>query len=92
DISWIKPGKVAWDWWNCWNISGVPFKSGINNDTYKFYIDFASENGIEYVILDEGWAVNKQADLFQIVPEINLQELVNYAKSKNVVRGRPCHG
>ena len=84
DISWIKPGKVAWDWWNCWNISGVPFKSGINNDTYKFYIDFASKNGIEYVILDEGWAVNKQADLFQIVPEINLQELVNYAKSKNV--------
>lgn len=84
DVSWIKPGKVAWDWWNDWNIIGVPFKSGINNDTYKAYIDFASRNGIEYVILDEGWAVNKKADLMQVVPEINLPELVAYADSKNV--------
>ena len=84
DVSWIKPGKVAWDWWNNWNIWGVDFKAGINNDTYKYYIDFASKNGIEYVILDEGWAVNKQADLFQVVPEINLEELVAYANERNV--------
>ncbi|MCR4829579.1 MAG: glycoside hydrolase family 97 protein [Bacteroidales bacterium] len=84
DISWIKPGKVAWDWWNNWNIGGVDFKAGINNDTYKHYIDFASRYGIEYVILDEGWAVNKQADLFQVVPEIDLPMLVNYAKERNV--------
>ena len=84
DVSWIKPGKVAWDWWNNWNIWGVDFEAGINNDTYKYYIDFASKNGIEYVILDEGWAVNKQADLFQVVPEINLEELVDYANKRNV--------
>lgn len=84
DWSWIKPGKVAWDWWNNWNISGVDFKSGVNNDTYKYYIDFASANGIEYVILDEGWAVNKKTDLMQVVPEINLEELEAYAESKNV--------
>ena len=84
DVSWIKPGKVAWDWWNNWNIWGVDFKAGINNDTYKYYIDFASKNGIEYVILDEGWAVNKQADLFQVVPEINLEDLVAYANERNV--------
>ena len=84
DLSWIKPGKVAWDWWNNWNIYGVPFKAGINNDTYKYYIDFASKYGIEYVILDEGWAVNKQADLFQVVPEIDLQELVDYGAERNV--------
>ena len=84
DVSWIKPGKVAWDWWNNWNIWGVDFKAGINNDTYKYYIDFASKNGIEYVILDEGWAVNKQADLFQVVPEIDLEELVAYANERNV--------
>ena len=84
DISWIKPGKVAWDWWNNWNIGGVPFEAGINNDTYKHYIDFASRYGIEYVILDEGWAVNGKADLFQVVPEIDLQMLVNYAKERNV--------
>ena len=82
--SWVKPGKVAWDWWNDWNIKGVDFKSGINNDTYKYYIDFASENGIEYVILDEGWSVNGEADLFQVVPEINLTELVRYAANRNV--------
>ena len=80
----VKPGKVAWDWWNDWNISGVDFKSGVNNDTYKHYIDFASEHGIEYVILDEGWAVNRQADLMQVVPEIDLPMLCAYAAQKNV--------
>ena len=84
DPSWIKPGKVAWDWWNDWNIYGVDFRAGVNNETYKYYIDFAAENKIEYVILDEGWAVNKQADLMQIVPEINVKELVEYGKSRNV--------
>ncbi|MDR1402449.1 MAG: glycoside hydrolase family 97 protein [Tannerellaceae bacterium] len=84
DVSWIKPGKVAWDWWNDWNIYGVDFKSGINNATYKYYIDFASAYNIEYVILDEGWAVNKKADLMQVVPEIDLKELIEYAAAKNV--------
>ena len=84
DWSWVKPGKVAWDWWNDWNIRGVDFKSGINNDTYKYYIDFASKNGIEYVILDEGWSVNGAADLFQVVPEIDLEMLVKYATERNV--------
>lgn len=84
DDSWIKPGKVAWDWWNAWNIYGVDFQAGINNDTYKYYIDFASQYGIEYVILDEGWAVNKKANLFQVVPEIDIQELVDYGAERNV--------
>lgn len=84
DWSWVKPGKVAWDWWNAWNIYGVPFKSGINNETYKYYIDFASSKGIEYVILDEGWAVKNQADLFQIIPEINIRELVEYGAERGV--------
>ena len=84
DFSWVKPGKVAWDWWNAWNLYGVDFCSGINNETYKYYIDFASDHGIEYVILDEGWSVNLKADLYQVVPEINLEELVSYADRKNV--------
>lgn len=84
DISWVKPGKVAWEWWNCFNISGVDFPAGVNNDTYKHYIDFASRYGIEYVILDEGWAVNGEADLFKVVPEIDLPMLVQYAKERNV--------
>ena len=84
DYGWVKPGKVAWDWWNDWNLYGVDFKAGINNETYKYYIDFASTRGIAYVILDEGWAVNLQADLFQVIPEIDIQELVDYGKERGV--------
>lgn len=84
DTSWIKPGKVAWDWWNDWNLYGVDFEAGINNETYKYYIDFAADKGIEYVILDEGWAVENEADLMKVIPEINLKELVNYGKEKGV--------
>lgn len=84
DFSWVKPGKVAWEWWNDWNLRGVDFKTGINNETYKYYIDFASAHGIPYVILDEGWAVNLKADLMQVVPEIDLKGLVEYAEGKNV--------
>lgn len=84
DIAWIKPGKVAWEWWNDWNLSGVDFRAGVNTETYKYYIDFAASEGIEYVILDEGWAVNKQADLMQVVPAIDLQEIVDYGRQKGV--------
>ncbi len=84
DFSWIRPGKVAWEWWNDWSVYNVDFRAGINNDTYKHYIDFASEHGVEYVILDEGWAVPGEADLFRVIPEIDLEELVSYAARKNV--------
>ena len=82
DTSWIKPGKVAWDWYNANNIYGVDFKSCINTQTYKYFIDFASRYGIEYVILDEGWY--KLGDLLAVVPEIDVEELVAYGKKKNV--------
>lgn len=84
DTSWIKPGKVAWDWWNSWNITGVDFEAGINTPTYKHYIDFASDNGIEYVILDDGWAAGKGEDLFILNPDIDLKEIISYADKKNV--------
>lgn len=84
DVSWVKPGKVAWEWWNHWGISKVDFEAGINTETYQAYIDFAAKNGIQYVILDEGWAVNKKADLFQVVPEIDLKKLIAHGKAKNV--------
>ena len=82
DTSWIKPGKVAWDWYNANNIDGVDFKSGINTATYKYYIDFASKYGLEYIILDEGWY--KLGNLLQVVPEMNIEEIVAYGKQKNV--------
>ncbi|MCM1141264.1 MAG: glycoside hydrolase family 97 protein [Muribaculum sp.] len=84
DISWIKPGKAAWEWWNNWGLRGVPFKAGINNDTYKYFIDFASQNGIEYIVLDEGWYDPANGDMLSEIPDLNLPELVEYGKQKNV--------
>ena len=82
NTDWIKPGKVAWDWWNANNIYGVDFESGVNNATYKYYIDFASKYGLDYIILDEGWY--HLGDVLDVVDEINIQELVDYGKQKNV--------
>jgi alpha-glucosidase len=93
DLSWIKPGKVAWDWWCANNLTGVPFKTGFNTDTYKYFIDFASAHGIEYVNLDEGWS--DQFDLLKINNGtikigtnagggFDMLYLVDYAKKKNV--------
>jgi alpha-glucosidase len=95
DASWIKPGKVAWDWWNANNLTGVPFKTGFNTDTYKYFIDFAARNGFEYINLDEGWS--DQFDLLKINDgsvtlgtnptlgaNLNMPELFRYAKEKNV--------
>jgi len=82
ETDWIKPGKVAWDWWNANNIYGVDFEAGVNTATYKYYIDFASAHGIEYVILDEGWYV--LGDLFDINPDIDIEEITRYAEEKNV--------
>ena len=84
DTSWVKTGKVAWDWWNDWNLKGVPFKAGINMDTYKYYIDFASRNGIEFIVLDEGWYDPKSGDMLTVIPELDLPELIAYGKSKGV--------
>jgi alpha-glucosidase len=82
DTDWIKPGKVAWDWWNWLNVWGVDFEAGVNSDTYKHYIDFASENGIEYIILDEGWSDTR--DLTALKPTVNLKELLAYGKERGV--------
>jgi alpha-glucosidase len=82
DTSWIKPGKVAWDWWNDWNIDGVDFHAGINTETYKYYVDFASKYGIPYIILDDGWY--KLGNLLEVTPGLNMEELITYAKQKNV--------
>lgn len=82
DTSWIKPGKVSWDWWNDWNIDGVDFQAGINTQTYKHYIDFAAKYGLSYIILDDGWY--KLGNLLEVSPGLDMTELSAYAKQKNV--------
>ena len=83
DTSWIKPGKVSWDWWNCWSVWNVDFETGINNETYKYFIDFASEYGVEYILLDEGWCKDVR-NPFENIDVIDVQELVDYGRKKGV--------
>jgi len=82
DYAWVKPGLVSWDWWNNWNITGVDFKAGINTETYKYYIDFAAANHLSYIVMDEGWS--EFYDLLTIRPDIDLKQIVDYGKQKNV--------
>ena len=83
DTSWIKPGKVAWDWWNNCNITGVDFPSGMNTNTYLYYIDFAAKNRVEYIIIDEGWS-GKESLMEGLSPDIDLKRLIAYGKEKGV--------
>jgi|GEM_PF-368194 hypothetical protein len=82
DTGWIKPGKVAWDWWNDWNITHVDFRAGINTDTYKYYTDFAADSHIGYILLDEGWS--DPTDLMKIAPGIDLAAIIEYARERNI--------
>lgn len=83
DPSWIKPGQVAWDWWNDNNLYGVDFKAGLDTKTYKYYIDFASKYKIPYIILDEGWT-KSTTNIKEANPTLDIKEIMAYGKSKNV--------
>ena len=82
DHSWIQPGKGTDEWIIGVNLFNVPFKSGVNTATYKFYIDFAHKFGFERIMMDAGWSDYK--DLFKINPDINMDEIAAYAKQKNI--------
>ena len=82
-FDWIKPGQTVWEWWHASNIIGVDFESGYNTDTYKYYIDFAAEYGVEYILLDEGWSYSV-TDISKPNPDIDLEELVQYAATQDV--------
>ena len=83
NTSWIKPGKVAWDWWASVNLSGVNFKTGYNTETFKYFIDFAAKNNIPYVNIDEGWS-NGWDDLLHTNNKLDMQEVIRYAKEKKI--------
>ena len=93
DTSWIKPGKSAWDWWSGESAPSANFKPGMNTATMERYIGFASASGFPYMLIDAGWAVADRkgpqdyaalADITHVVPEIDMPELLRYAKEKNV--------
>jgi alpha-glucosidase len=82
DLSWITPGVVTFDWWGRRNIYGVDFKSGVNTETAKYFIDFASEFGFDYFLFDDGWSALD--DLTKTAPGLDMEEVMSYAKEKNV--------
>ena len=79
DFSWVKPGLVAWDWWNAFDNQG---KAGCNTKTYERFIDFAEKAGVGYVILDEGWS--KNLDIWKYHENVDVPHIIGYAKSRNV--------
>lgn len=84
DTSWIRPGKTSWDWWNNSTLFGIDFKAGFNTQTYKYFIDFAVKYGLEYILIDEGWSSKTTTDIFDVVPELDLKEILSYAKAKGI--------
>lgn len=83
DYSWIRPGKISWEWWAMLNVYGVDFKAGVNNETYKYYIDFASKYGLEYILLDEGWSAST-LNIVECKPDLDVRGLVEYGRQKGV--------
>lgn len=83
NTSWIKPGLASWEWWNGATPYGpdVDFKAGCNLDTYKYFIDFASHYGVEYIVMDEGWAMNTR-NPYKPNPSVDIHELIRYGKEK----------
>jgi alpha-glucosidase len=93
DTTWIRAGKSAWDWWSGEAAPGADFPPGMNTATMKHYIDFASASGFPYMLIDAGWALAERkgpkdyaavADITRVTPEVDMPELLRYAKEKNV--------
>lgn len=82
NTDWIKPGKVAWDWWHDYMVKGQPFKGGVNTNTYLYHIDFAAKNGLEYIIVD--WLWTDKYDLTLVNPDVDIRKVIAYAKERNV--------
>lgn len=85
NTGWIKPGKATWEWWHCAILEKAPFESGphkLSTQLYKYYIDFAAENKLEYLLIDAGWS-----NLFrptELNPKVDVKELIRYGKEKKV--------
>ena len=82
DFSWVKPGVTSWEWWNSCALTDVPFKPGVNTDTYLAFIDFSADFGLPYTLIDAGWAVNN--DVHKLNPNVDLKKIMAHAAKKKV--------
>lgn len=82
DFSWVRPGITSWEWWNTCDLSGVPFKPGVNTDTYLAFIDFSADFGLPYMLMDAGWAVNNDVRTFN--PNVDMKKIMAHAAERKV--------
>ena len=97
DLSWLKPGKTTFPWWNDTCVPDTSFQAGNNFLTAKYYIDFAAESGLDYHSIygyadmpwyfDDGpsfgWA-GPNADLTRPVGQLDFSAVCRYAQSRGV--------
>jgi alpha-glucosidase len=88
DVSWIQPGKAAWDWWSGSYASGVNFKPGMNTATMEHYVDFAAAHHLEYMLIDAGWFPahddTHPVDILHHTAATDVPAIIEYAKPKGV--------
>jgi alpha-glucosidase len=96
DVSWLKPGKATFHWWNGDISPDTTWEPGENFDFEKYYIDFCARNGIEYHTVigyrqvawyqndGEQYAPGPNTDVTKPRPGLDISALSAYAKSKGV--------
>ena len=96
DLSWIKPGKTTFPWWNGNVVPDTLNAPGNNFVTNQYYIDFCARNHIEYHSVVEyglhqwytddgvGFQPGPHADVTKPVPGLDMKEVCDYAHSKGV--------
>ena len=69
DFTWVKPGIASWSWI-------IEKDESVNYNTSHDYIDYASQMGWEYCLIDADWD--------RRIGYEKIAELSTYAQSKNV--------
>ncbi|MBP7335100.1 glycoside hydrolase family 97 protein [Niveispirillum sp.] len=92
DTGWIKPGKASWDWWNGWRAPDAQNKVQANDATVTAFIDQAASQGLDYMLVDDGWYLNSGgegtvkdgADLMRVTPGLDLPAMIDHGRKKGI--------
>lgn len=96
DVSWIKPGKTTFPWWNGNVTPDTSFAPGNNYETNMYYVNFCAKYGLGYhTVVEYGlheWYVNDgagfqpgpHADPSKAVPGLDMKQLCDSAAKLGV--------
>ncbi|MCY4161653.1 MAG: glycoside hydrolase family 97 catalytic domain-containing protein [Flavobacteriaceae bacterium] len=84
DTSWIKPGKSLWDWRVIGYKALDGFKYGANTESYLRFIDFASDNEIEYFLIDAKWYRSISEGVIEHQNNLDIARVSAYSEEKGV--------